>query len=135
MTERDIAAEDASTEERRLSFDFALPAPPEKVWRALTIPAFVDRWLMPLDQSRTNGFSGQLGRGASLSAEVIEAEPPHRLSWHWREAGEPDGMVTFTLTPDAAGGTLLRLVHVRQVRVTAAPPAANSNGGITMLAA
>lgn len=130
MTERDGGAD-----EQRLTFDFALPAPPEKVWRALTIPAFIDRWLLPLDDSRGDRFSGRARHGASISAQVIEAEPPRRLSWHWREAGEPDGTVTFTLTPDEEGGTLLRLVHVRQARPVAAPPAANSNGAITMLAA
>jgi uncharacterized protein YndB with AHSA1/START domain len=130
MTERD-----ASTEEQRLTFDFALPAPPEKVWRALTIPAFIDRWLMPLEKSRGDGFSGRPRHGAGIAAQVIEAEPPRRLSWHWREAGEPDGLVTFTLTPDEAGGTLLRLVHVRQVRAATMPPAANGNSAITMLAA
>ena len=114
-----------SPEERRLSFAFRLPAPPEKVWRALTIPAFLDRWL-PLEAPRW--------QGASVTTTIVEAEAPRRLSWRWREAGEPDGTVTFTLTPDADGGTLLQLVHVRGL-AAAMPPAANSNSAVTMLAA
>ena len=101
--------EDASDE---LSFAVELDAPPEKVWRALTIPAFRERWLGP-------------GAG-DRPAEVIEAEPPHRLSWNWREAGEPDGIVTFTLTPTESGGTALELVHARKAPLPV-PQAANGN--------
>jgi uncharacterized protein YndB with AHSA1/START domain len=110
----------------QLVFDFELEAPPEKVWRALTIPAFRDRWLGPLDSAGT-GFAG------SIEAEPAEAEPPSRLSWHWREAGEPAGLVSFILTPNENGGTLLRLVHVR--RQAALPAAANGNFGPVALAA
>jgi len=109
---------------QRLTFDYELDAPPEKVWRALTVPAFVDRWLTP-DQPERDA--------KTIATEVIEAEPPHRLSWNWREAGEPEGVVTFTLTPNETGGTSLRLVHVR--RLPAMQPAANSNAVTMMLAA
>jgi len=99
-----------------LDFGCELEAPPEKVWRALTIPAFRERWL---------------GASAPAEPEVIAAEPPHRLSWSWREAGEPDGTVTFTLTPTESGGTALRLVHRR----AAQPVQVAANGNITMLLA
>jgi uncharacterized protein YndB with AHSA1/START domain len=122
-------------QEQRLTFDYALEAPPEKVWRALTIPAYLDRWLGPVAASG-GGFARRPdGLAQSVEAEVIEAEPPRRLSWRWREAGEPAGTISFTLTPDEDGGTLLRLVHIRQARTVALPPAANSNFGPVMLAA
>jgi uncharacterized protein YndB with AHSA1/START domain len=70
---------------------------------------------------------------AKTAAEVIEAEPPRRLSWNWREAGEPESVVTFTLTPNGQGGTSLRLVHQR--RLPAMRPAANGNAITMMLAA
>jgi uncharacterized protein YndB with AHSA1/START domain len=96
----------------RLDFDCELEAPPEKVWRALTIPALRERWL---------------GADAPAEPEVIAAEPPHRLSWSWREDGEPDGVVTFTLTPTESGGTALRLVHRRAAQPVPMPAAANGN--------
>jgi len=124
---------DTPEEEQRLSYDVELDAPPEKVWRALTVPAFLDRWLMPMDRAEGGRFAGR-DRGEPIEAEVVEAEPPRRLSWTWREAGEPAGVVTFTLTPSDSGGTLLRLVHQRHV-LPAMQPAANSNAVTMMLAA
>jgi len=103
----------------QLSFAVDLDAPPEKVWRALTIPAFRERWL---------GHDA-----ANRPAQVIASEPPHRLSWSWREAGEDEGIVTFTLTPTESGGTTLELVHARTLPI-AVPPAANGNI-VMMLAA
>lgn len=103
----------------QVSFACELEAPPEKVWRALTIPAFRARWLG--------------ADAANRPTEVIAAEPPHRVSWSWREAGEPDGVVTVTLTPTPSGGTALELVHARRVPL-AVPPAANGNT-VMMLAA
>jgi len=111
---------------QRLTFSVELDAPPEKVWRALTVPAFVDRWLAPDEPPPGSGPK-------TVAAEVIDAEPPRRLSWNWREAGEPEGTVTFWLTPNQTGGTSLRLVHVRGV--PAIRPAANSNAITMMLAA
>jgi len=111
---------------QRLTFDFDLDAPPEKVWRALTVPAFVDRWLTPDEPAGSRSAK-------TVVAEVIEADAPRRLSWNWREAGEPEGIVTFTLTSNETGGTSLRLVHVRSV--PAMRPAANSNAITMMLAA
>ena len=64
---------------------------------------------------------------------VIASDPPRQLSWNWREAGEPAGTVSFTLTPSDSGGTLLRLVHVRQARMTM--QAVNGNAPTMLLAA
>jgi uncharacterized protein YndB with AHSA1/START domain len=121
--------------EQRLTFDYELEAPPEKVWRALTIPAFVDRWLLPIDKSAGAKFAGRAeGLAGSVEAEIIDLKPPRQLSWSWREAGEPAGIVTFTLTPSDGGGTLLHLVHTRRA-APALQPAANSNAVTMMLAA
>jgi uncharacterized protein YndB with AHSA1/START domain len=104
---------------QQLAFEYELEAPPEKVWRALTVPALRDHWLRPAQ--------------ASVVAEVVEADPPARLSWRWREIGRPADLVTFTLRPNGEGGTLLRLVHARQPE-RAPPPAANSNATMAMAA-
>jgi len=57
---------------QRLTFDFDLDAPPEKVWRALTVPAFVDRWLTPDEPAGSRSAK-------TVVAEVIEADAPRRV--------------------------------------------------------
>ena len=88
---------DAPTE--TIVVDTDLDEPPEKVWRVLTEPELLDRWLAE----------------AKEKAEVIEAEPRERLRWSWRERDDAGALVesdvTVTLTPTIGGGTRLRLVH------------------------
>jgi uncharacterized protein YndB with AHSA1/START domain len=118
-----------------LVFDFDLPAPPEKVWRALTIPALLDRWLLPAEESDAGRFAGTpepLGR--HIEAEVLEAEPPRRLRWSWRERGERADVVTFTLLPNGDGGTALRLVHERRIVAMLLPKPANGNTAMRLAA-
>lgn len=107
------------TEAGRVTVECALDAAPEKVWRALSIPAYRDAWLLP---------DGDADR---FSAEVIEAVPPHRLRLSWRE-GDAQGngdseLVTFTLTATPDGGTWLRLVHDRVMEPMQVPIPANAN--------
>jgi uncharacterized protein YndB with AHSA1/START domain len=79
--------------------DTDLDEPPEKVWRALTEPALLERWLAE----------------AREKAEVVESEPGQRLRLAWRDRDADGGLVesdvTFILTPMISGGTRLRLVH------------------------
>jgi uncharacterized protein YndB with AHSA1/START domain len=79
--------------------DADLDEPPEKVWRALTEPALLDRWLAE----------------AKDKAEVVESQPGKSLRLTWRDRDADGGLVesdvTFTLTPMIGGGTRLRLVH------------------------
>jgi uncharacterized protein YndB with AHSA1/START domain len=84
--------------------DCELEEPPEQVWRAVTEPDLLARWLPE----------------AAEKAEVVEARPGERLHLAWRERDEAGGLVesdvTFTLTPIITGGTRLRLVHDGFVR-------------------
>jgi uncharacterized protein YndB with AHSA1/START domain len=102
-------------EAKRVTVECALDAAPEKVWRALSIPAYRDAWLMPD------------GDGGRFSAEVIEAVPPHRLRLSWREGDADSEMVTFTLEATPNGGTWLRLVHDRVAEPMRVPIPANAN--------
>jgi len=102
------------TDQDALVFECALAAPPEKVWRALTIPEYLERWLKPAQQ---------------LDLAVMTAEENRSLTYRWREAGQgaiagtEDSLVTFELTPTDDGGTWFRLTHAP----VAVPVAANSN--------
>jgi uncharacterized protein YndB with AHSA1/START domain len=98
----------------------ALDAPPERVWRVLTEPALVARWLGVNDIRAVVGERFDVKPGgpagdAPIACEVLEADPHRRLSYRWRggdgEAAVLDTVVTWILEPTAEGGTRLRLVH------------------------
>jgi uncharacterized protein YndB with AHSA1/START domain len=121
-----------------LDFDYELDAAPEKVWRALTVPALVEAWLMPNTMRRVEEGerftldNGEDPPGQEIACEVLEATPPHRLSYSWREAGEAPAMVTFELMPNDTGGTNLRVIHGP---LLALPRPANGNTPTMALAA
>jgi uncharacterized protein YndB with AHSA1/START domain len=117
-----------TTDENELVFECALDAPPEKVWRAVTVPEYLKRWL---------GESGRTDAAESVDCTLIEAEPERSVRYRWREGGEgaisgaEDSVVTFELTPMPNGGTWFRLTHTPM----AMPAAANANGALVMLRA
>jgi uncharacterized protein YndB with AHSA1/START domain len=100
---------------RRLVFEAFYRHPPEKVWRALTEPEAIARWLMPNDFAARVGHRFQLrtrpqpGWSGIVNGEVLEADPPRRLVYTWQNENV-DTVVAFTLTP-TGGGTNLRLEH------------------------
>ena len=79
-----------------------LPEAPEKVWKALTKPELLARWLPEAND-----------------CEMLAAEPNRLLRYRWRageedrdESGrELDSVVTFELTHMPSGGTHLRVEH------------------------
>ena len=86
-----------------------LPEAPEKVWKALTKPELLARWLPE-----------------ARDCEILAAEPNRLLRYRWRAAEEDrdadgrelDSVVTFELTDTPTGGTHLRVDH----RVLVAAP-------------
>ena len=107
---------------RTIRVDEFLPHPPQKVWRALTDPDLIARWLMPSDFKLEIGhkftFQGfpmpAAGFGGTGHSEVLDFEPEKMLRIAWRAAPEDlsslDSTVTFTLEPEGTGTRLL-LVH------------------------
>jgi uncharacterized protein YndB with AHSA1/START domain len=80
-----------------------LPDAPEKVWRALTEPELLARWLPD-----------------ALGSEVLAAEPPRLLRFRWRTPDDDrDSYVTFELTGIEGGGTHVRVDHRRTATVIA----------------
>lgn len=105
-----------------LVFETTLDAPPEKVWQALSIPEYLERWLQP---------------PADAEISVVAADENKSLTYRWREPGEgaaaepEESLVTFEISPREDGGTWFRLTHAP---MALARPA-NSNEPAMMLAA
>ena len=116
----DIEADDQT---RDLVLEFELDAPPEKVWRAISIAAFRDKWLP---------------KGDLADDEPVFSAPGEEIRYGMRDSEPPflESVVTFQLEPDAAGGTLLRIIHaLTDARLAQPSDAANSNGPVMMRAA
>jgi uncharacterized protein YndB with AHSA1/START domain len=100
-----------------LAFEFDLQHSPEKVWRALTDPALLAEWLLPvvdlaLEPGAAFAFKTQPHPGwdGTVNCRLLEIEAPTRLSYTWVVGDMLDTVVTFTLTPTASG-TRLSLVQ------------------------
>ncbi len=101
-----------------IAFEFDLPHAPEKVWRALTEPALLAEWLLPvldlrLEPEAAFTFKTQAypGWDGTVNCRVLNVEQHKTLSYAWVVGDmELDTVVTFTLTPTASG-TRLNLVQ------------------------
>jgi uncharacterized protein YndB with AHSA1/START domain len=106
----------AQSQTEAISFEFDLHHAPAKVWRALTDPALLAEWLLPvvgleLEPGAAFTFKTQAypGWDGTVNCSFIEIEPQRKLSYSWGVPGM-DTVVTFTLTPTASG-TRLSLVQ------------------------
>ena len=109
---------------RAITVDEIVPHAAEIVWKVLTTPELIQRWLM------RNDFTAGLGQrfimrarpmgewDGTVSCEVTTWDPPRQLAYTWvggsvsnKQYGAAlDSVVTWTLTP-VAGGTRVRMVH------------------------
>jgi len=106
----------APSQTETISFEFDLHHLPEKVWRALTDPALLTEWLLPVvDLNLAPGAAftftapPQPGWDGMVNCRFLEIEAHRKLSYKW-VVGGMDTVVTFTLTPTASG-TRLSLVQ------------------------
>ena len=112
----------AQSQSESISFDFDLQHAPEKVWRALTDPALLAEWLLPvldleLEPGAAFTFKTQPypGWDGIVNCRLLEIAAHRKLSYTW-VVGDPtkafalDTVVTFTLTPTESG-TRLSLVQ------------------------
>jgi uncharacterized protein YndB with AHSA1/START domain len=93
-----------------LVYDY--PQPPEKVWRVLTDPAFMERWAL---NGRPEGFSTtvgtrfrllgkpQIGWSGVIDCEVLEAREPSILRYSWVADGGYVLQLTYRLEPHDGG--------------------------------
>jgi uncharacterized protein YndB with AHSA1/START domain len=91
------------------------PHPPDRLWRALTQPHLMAEWLMKTDFRPDVGhlFTLTGDWGGVLDCTVLTVHPERELSYTWNFAHDDpayrlESVVTFTLTPTAAG-TRLRM--------------------------
>ena len=107
----------ATAPTRAIEVDYDLAYPPERVWRVLTEPDLLAKWLMPNDIAPRVGhrFTFQTdpvpaaGFDGIVHCEVLVVEKNRRISYAWR-GGQIDTVVTWTLTATATG-TRLHLQH------------------------
>jgi uncharacterized protein YndB with AHSA1/START domain len=126
MSEEPRHREEAG-ERRSIAFEYELPEPVEKVWRALTTPEIVSEWLMPTGLRAEPGerFSLEEPGAEPIECEVISIEHERSIRLGWRDADARrqnlDSTVLFEVARTQAGGTRLRIVHeVRHAARTAA---------------
>ena len=88
----------ADAREHNIEQEYDLDAPPEKVWRAISIAEFRENWLP---------------KAALADPDAVAVIPGQTVRYRLREEGPPflESTVTFTIAPNAAGGTSLRIVH------------------------
>ncbi|CND59138.1 Hypothetical protein ERS075342_00479 [Mycobacterium tuberculosis] len=96
-----------------INVDEFLPHPPAKVWRALTDPDLLARWLMPNDFKPVAGHRftfatdpiPSVGFDGTIECRVldIDAERLLRISWN---GGGLDTTVTWRLVPEGRGTRL-----------------------------
>jgi hypothetical protein len=110
----DIASDprQETEEEAEIALEYELDAAPEKVWRAIAVAAFRERWLPPTDLAEP---------------EPIASVPGVEVQYRMREEGSPfpESTVTFRIEPGPQGGALLRIIH--RIDADARRTSANDN--------
>ena len=98
-----------SAQTEAITFELDLKHTPRKVWRALTDPDLLAKWLLPVVDLKLEPGARFLfqapakpGWDGHVHCQLVEIEPLKRLRYTWR-VGELDTVVTFTLTPTDTG--------------------------------
>ena len=106
-----------------LVLEYEFEEPPQKVWRAVSVPELRERWLPERLLEDTEPVSSVPGE--EVSYRMRDDEPPFLGS-----------TVTFAVSPRSDGGTRLRIIHrLEDARLAHRPLAANGNGTCLMRAA
>ncbi|MBC8026066.1 MAG: SRPBCC domain-containing protein [Steroidobacteraceae bacterium] len=100
---------------RWVEMDVILQAAPEQVWKAVATGAGYTAWFTrtTLDERVGGKIEFHMGPGATSVGEIVEWQPPAKLSYverGWME-GAPDCATDITLTSRSGGRTLFRMTH------------------------
>ncbi|PSH70174.1 hypothetical protein CU102_03525 [Phyllobacterium brassicacearum] len=91
-----------------IKLTYELDAAPSKVWRALTLPEYVSRWL-----KRPTGKSGVPEENTpepSIEIHLISADPHTRVRYSMKD-NDAVSYVTFQIGANGRGGTTFSIVH------------------------
>jgi uncharacterized protein YndB with AHSA1/START domain len=94
-----------------LKKSYVVPAPPEMVYAALTVPATLELWTgEPADMSTEPGSEFSLWDG-SINGKNLEFDPGKKIVQQWYFGGdEAPSVVTITLTPEGSN-TRAEVLH------------------------
>ena len=98
---------------RTLEKEIFINASPERVFRALTEPAELERWFVQkaeVDLRPGGAIRLEWAPDAVEIGTILVVESPHRLSYSWHALEPSPTIITFELTVEN-GGTRLRLTH------------------------
>ncbi|MES2057997.1 MAG: SRPBCC domain-containing protein [Pseudomonadota bacterium] len=108
---------------KSIELEYDIDAPPHKVWRAISIPAFRENWLP---------------KEALVDSEAASLTPGQEVCYRMRESDPPflESAVTFRIVPNAAGGTSLRIIHeLTDMRFDRMSNAAANNDNVPLMLA
>ncbi|MFS8044227.1 SRPBCC family protein [Rhizobium sp. BR 314] len=106
-----------------IELEYEFSEPPQKVWRAVSIPELRENWLP---------------KEALADPEAISVTPGEEVRYRLRDDAPPffESIVTFRILPNASGGTSLRITHeLDDVRLRKAEEAAANNNGFCVMRA
>ena len=109
------------TETYTIRTDHFLPYTMAQVWKVLTDPALIAKWLMPNDFQLEVGHQFNFNTapiapvqfGGTVYCEVLDFEVERSLRYSWIDRGEENGLhsvVSWRLEPEG-DGTRLSLEH------------------------
>ncbi len=106
---------DANLDPTAVEIGDFLPRPPDAVWRALTEPHLLQRWLMrPTGFSPTAGthftFTAPVQPPSEIVCEVLTVLPGRQLTYSWayaRSERPTNWIVDWTIHPQGRGTRLL----------------------------
>jgi uncharacterized protein YndB with AHSA1/START domain len=122
MKSDDMTTATTATETTQV-YEVVTEATPEQIWDALTKPELTQQYFYGSVFDSTFepgtpyvGWAGDRSR-KFVEGEVLEADPPYRLSTTWRSlwneeaAAEQPSRVTWEIEPQEGGGSKVTLVH------------------------
>lgn len=103
---------ESGSDDDRIVYECELDAPPETVFRAVSVPEFLTEWI-GFPPGGAGGEDAGADSREAASYEIEETTPPSRvrLRWRDRDADLPDSRVTIELSPAPEGRTFFRLTH------------------------
>lgn len=96
-----------------IAFEIELNHSPQKVWRALTDPALLTEWLLPVVELKLEAGAAFMfktqphpGWDGTVNCRLLDIEAHTKLRYAWVVGDMLDTVVTFTLTPTDSGTRL-----------------------------